>query len=291
MLSVPLPLTVNATEDQLKNHQAMLLHWFSVDSKQAINLTLNRLKEDILGQRAEIRFTSDDGENVNGLIGFSNSANSSNKLALAIHPMGLDQQFWWNEKSPLPAVRLTDRLREQGYTVISLDSRHHGERSRNGFSAKELIKRAHSNEPRLYIEAVVGTVRDYRTLLNWAKKEYMPDKVLIMGYSMGAQISLLLASYESNIDTIVSMVPPYVESPTSPVAPRIHNSRITDANVLWLAGKQDQHSTQSQTQNTFDQIGSTNKLLKWFDAGHRLPEQALDEVLNFFDSINSGAKK
>jgi len=272
--------------DQLLN-QAYLSHWFSYDSAEAINLTLTPLEEDSLGERAEIRFTSDDGQAVNGLIGFAKGKSASKKLALALHPMGIDQQFWWSEKSPLAAQKMTARLREQGYTVISLDARQHGERGRDGFGPRELIKRAHSAEPRVYIDTIIGSVRDYRIVLNWAKTEFSPDEVLVMGYSMGAQMSLLLASFEPSVNTVLAMVPPFVGSATSPVAPRIHVQRITDAKVLWLAGSNDPHSDQSQTQETFDQITSTDKTLTWFDAGHRLPPEFLDTAMSFFDSLSS----
>jgi dienelactone hydrolase len=267
--------------------QAYLSHWFSFDSTVPIELALTPMPEDEFGQRAEIRFTSDDGQAVNGMIGFPKDKASSNKLALALHPMGSDQQFWWSDKSPLAAQKMTERLRKQGYTIISLDARQHGQRGRENFGPRELIKRAHSDRPRLYIDTIIGSVRDYRIVLNWANNEFNPDHVLVMGYSMGAQISLLLASFEPRVNTVVAMVPPFVGSPTSPVAPRVHVQRITDAKVLWLAGSNDPHSERSRTQETFDQIASTNKTLTWFDAGHRLPPEFLDTALSFFDSLSS----
>lgn len=267
--------------------QAYLSHWFSYDSTEPINLALTPLAEDELGERAGIRFTSDDGQAVNGLIAFPKNTKPSSKLALALHPMGTDQQFWWSNKSPLAAQRMTSRLRAQGYTVISLDARRHGERARDGFGSRELLKRAHSAEPRLYIDTIIGSVRDYRIILNWAENEFNPNEVLVMGYSMGAQMSLLLASFEPSVSTVVAMVPPYVGSPTSPVAPRIHVTRITDARVLWLAGSNDPHSDRDQTQATFDLIASAHKRLTWFDAGHRLPPEFLDVTLSFLDALNT----
>lgn len=272
-------------------HEAYLSHWFSYDSAEQPNFDLTPLPDDHLGKRAELRFTSDDGQAVNGLIAFPKGNQPySNKLALALHPMGTDQQFWWSDKSPLLAQKLTERLREQGYTVISLDARQHGERGRENFGPRELIKRAHSAEPRLYIDTIIGSVRDYRIVLGWANNEFKPDDILVMGYSMGAQMSLLLASYEPSIQTVMAMVPPYVGSPTSPVAPRVHAHRITQAKVLWLAGTKDPHSDQLQTQQTFDQIASLDKTLKWFDAGHRLPPEFLDTASTFIESLNAESK-
>ncbi len=274
-------------EDNQAIDQAYLSYWFSYDSAEPINLVLNKLEDDQYGGRAEIRFTSDDGQIVNGLIAFPTKQGEANKLALALHPMGIDQNFWWNDKSALSAQTMTAKLREQGYTVISLDARQHGARSRDGFGPRELLKRAHSAEPRLYIDTIVGSVRDYRIVLNWAKDKYKPDEVLAMGYSMGAQMSLLLASYEPSVTSVVAMVPPYVGSSTSPVAPRKHVERISSAKVLWLAGSKDPHSNSAQTQETFNLIASSDKTLNWYDAGHRLPPEFLDTALSFFDSLTA----
>lgn len=277
----PMPETL--TKEGLD--QAYLSHWFSYDSAEPINLSLTKLEDSAFGEHAEIRFTSDDGQTVNGMIAYPKNKTTT-KLALALHPMGIDQQFWWSDKSPLDAHKMTTHLLEQGYTIISLDARQHGQRGRDGFGPRELIARAHSSEPRLYIETIIGTVRDYRIALNWAKQEFEPDQVLVMGYSMGAQMSLLLASFEPSVNTVVAMVPPYVGSDTSPVAPRIHMNKISEAKVLWLAGTKDPHSGRLQTQETFDQISSSDKVISWFDAGHRLPPEYIETALAFFDTLD-----
>lgn len=143
----------------------------------------------------------------------------------------------------------------------------------------------------MYIDTIIGSVRDYRIVLNWAQTKFSADEVLVMGYSMGAQMSLLLASLESSVNTVVVMVPPYVDAPGSPVAPRVHVQKITKAKVLWLAGSNDPHSDRKQTQETFETITSPDKALVWFDAGHRLPPEFLDTALSFFDSIEAESEQ
>lgn len=280
--------------------QAYLAHWFAYDSAEPIKLERSLLKTDDIGHIDKLRFTSDDGQTVNGMIAYGKHPNTAGrqanggvntavkKLALLLHPMGSDQTFWWRDDSPLGAHALAQHLRQQGYTVISLDARRHGERGTPAFGPRELLARAHSPQPRLYIDTIVGSVRDYRILLNWAHSEFHPTHVLAMGYSMGAQMSLLLASYESRVSAVVAMVPPYVKAATSPVAPRVHMHRVSDAKVLWLAGRNDPHSNQKQTQDTFAQIESADKELVWYDAGHRLPPEFLARVTLFINSLNVG---
>lgn len=288
VLSTVLTNTLKAKEipeTQQALGQSYLSDWFSVDSAEAIKLSLTSIEGVSKKDRVKLSFTSDDGQIVNGIVAYPSNRSNDNKLALAMHPMGTDQKFWWSEKSPLPGHELTEKLRDQGYTVITLDARRHGKRSDIDFGARELLKRAHSDEPRLYIDTIIGSVRDYRIALNWAKAELQPQEVLVMGYSMGAQMSLLLASYEPSVDTVLAMVPPYVGSPASPVAPRVHMQRITKANILWMAGTKDPHSDKQQTEETFNAISSTNKTLTWFDAGHRLPNEFVTTANSFFDSL------
>lgn len=294
VLAAALATSLNAKETpatQLNLEQSYLSHWFSVDSAEPISLSLTPIEGFSDTDRVKLSFISDDGQTVNGILAYPTNKTGSNKLALAMHPMGTDQQFWWSDKIPLPSNELTSKLRKQGYTVITLDARRHGERGDDDFGPRELLKRAHSDEPRLYIDTIIGSVRDYRIALNWAKLEFKTDEILVMGYSMGAQMSLLLASYEPSIDSVLVMVPPYVGSPTSPVSPRTHVGRINDANVLWLAGTKDPHSDQQQTKETFNKISAKNKTLTWFDAGHRLPNEFAATALSFLDSLTAGSEQ
>ncbi len=286
--------TLSAKSDELPSSQldqTYLEQWFSIDSSELDGFLESPVEDDSIGARVDLRFTSDDGHAVNGTIGFPADESAPTKLALALHPMGSDQQFWWNPESRLGTHKLTMALRKQGFTVISLDARRHGERASEGFGPRELLKRAHSAQPRLYTETIIGSVRDYRALLAWAKERFQPEQVLVMGYSMGAQMALLLASYEHDVSTVLAMVPPYVKSDTSPVAPRIHVDRITSAKVLWLAGDEDPYSNRQQTSNSFERISSAEKTLTWFDAGHRLPPESISTALSFLNSLESGDAK
>ncbi len=271
--------------------QAYVEQWFSIDTREPLKLSQSSSEETPFGSRKILRFSSDDGQAVNGTIAFPSNQASANKLALILHPMGTDQSFWWSDKSPLEAHKLTQLLLRAGYTVLSLDARAHGERSREGFGPRELLKRAHSDAPRIYIDTIIGSIRDYRIALGWATEIIKPEEVLVVGYSMGAQMSLLLSAFEPNIDHVIAMVPPFVGSPTSPVAPRQHNHRIKAAKVLWLAGINDPHSAQQDTQLAFDRIQSSKKSLVWFESGHRLPVEYLDTVANFVESLQQGGAR
>ena len=158
---------------------------------------------------------------------------------------------------------------------------------------KEILGKAHSPHRRIYNDMIVGSVRDYRLALNWIHSAHniMVKNTAAFGYSMGAQMSLLLAAYEPSIAHVVSMVPPYVGVPQSPVAPRHHVPNIKQAQVLLLAATQDQFTTQAEYQQVFDLIASPAKKVEFFDSGHRLPDSFRDVVLAYIDENMTGAEK
>ncbi|MCF6300706.1 MAG: alpha/beta fold hydrolase [Proteobacteria bacterium] len=274
--------------------QAVLSEWFSVDPKHSINMQQQLIEADELGKRFSLNFTSDDQQAVNGILampeGYDASKNPAFKLALLMHPMGSDYMLWFSQDNPIKAGSISTKLRKQGYAVLALDARRHGERKINDMSLKGLLERAHSQHRRLYNDMIIGTVRDYRLALAWAKSKWGLSgvEITVVGYSMGAQMSLLLASYEPSITHVISMVPPYIDQPGSPVAPRHHVSRIIDAKLLFLAAKQDIYSTEGQNQYVFELIGSKQKVIRYFDSGHRLPEIYLQTGMRFVDEKMAG---
>jgi len=105
---------------------------------------------------------------------------------------------------------------------------------------------------------------------------------------MGAQMSLLLASYEPKVKAVLAMVPPYVDQPDSPVAPREHTARINHASVLLLAAKNDPHTSMVQNQHLFETITSKKKNVVYFDSGHVLPDTYINEALSYIDQQSTG---
>lgn len=265
--------------------------WFSIDSKSSVELIFSSKINGLISEPSDFEFTSDDGQKVNGRLAMPAPEYSGPaKLALLLHPMGLDQSFWWNEGHSMKASTIMAELRSNGYTVITLDARKHGARAAPGVGpgevAQELIGRARSDEPRLYLDTIIGSVRDYRQVLAWAKARYQPTTTLVSGYSMGAQMSILLASYEPSIDHALIMVPPYIANENLPVTPLRRASTLTTKNLLWLAAEKDQYSTQEQTKRTFNLLASNKKDIVWFDSQHRLPIDYLESAKHFIREVS-----
>ncbi|WP_395373360.1 alpha/beta hydrolase [Marinicella sp. W31] len=269
--------------------QIVLAEWFSIDPKHDIQMQKKPVSDDALGQRFQLTFISDDQQAVNGSLVLPAKPQQVKKVALLLHPMGRSENIWWTPDNPIQGEAISTRLLQQGFALLTLDARRHGQRKLDDMGLKEMLNRAHSPHRRQYDDMIIGSVRDYRLALSWLRTElFEPTTTLVIGYSMGAQMSLLLASFENTITHVMAMVPPYVDQPASPVAPRQHVKRISDAHVLLLTAKQDPYATQQQNQYVYDLIGSVKKQLIAFDSGHLLPAEYLQQALAFIETI-SGA--
>ncbi len=286
----------SASTIELYGEQAhqVLSEWFDVDPTFDIQMQQLPLGEDHLGMKYSLTFISDDQQPVNGTLalpqGYQADSHQPYKLALLLHAMGTDQNLWFNSERSIKAGLISDHLRQSGYAVLALDARLHGSRTIKGMGPREILGKAHSPNRRIYNDMIVGTVRDYRLALQWIESTHpiVASHTAAFGYSMGAQMSLLLAAYEPSIMHVVSMVPPYVGVAESPVAPRHHVSNIKSAQILLLAATQDQYTSQAEYQQVFDLIASNNKKVKFFDSGHRLPDGFHDVVLAFIDENMGG---
>lgn len=264
----------------------VLAEWLSIDQRFPAGVTRVAVEPDAIGPRFRIEFTADDGQRVNGTLAMPATNAGVAALALALHPMGANQKIWWRENTPLFGNEITAHLRGHGFAVLALDARWHGERKEQDIGPRQIIELARSENPRPYHQMIANSVRDYRLALKWAQSQYDLDtrNVFAIGYSMGAQMTLLLASQERRVNTVLAMVPPYVDRDLSPVAPRNHVAGIEHASVKLLAARNDPYSSIDQTRQMFDAIGSSRKVLRFFDSEHLLPPSFLPEAIAFIDA-------
>jgi dienelactone hydrolase len=272
--------------------RAVLADWLSIDTRFPADATRTQIERDGLGQRFRVEFASDDGARINGTLAMPADSTAGVRLAIALHPMGADQTIWWSADNPIHADRLTEYLRRKGYAVLALDARLHGERKVGNVGAREMLGFAHGDNPRPYDRMIADSVRDHRLALLWAQRQadLESESVFVLGYSMGAQIGLLLASVEPRVTSVLAMVPPYVGRHLSPVAPRHHVGGIGSAHVQLLVARNDPHATAEQYRQVFDAIASPAKEIRFFDSGHVLPEAYLTAAYAFVDAQAAGPK-
>ena len=287
LLTAAFTARANDSDPVLKDNPVDLLEaWFAIDKRYPTDVTRRFLHDDAWGPVYHVEFLADDDAAVTGTLAMPADSVESAPLALAIHPMGMDISVWQSSENPIAAGRLADYMRDSGYAVLALDARLHGARQVENIGPREIIGFARGDNPVPYTQMIIDSVRDYRLALRWAQGEphLQAQKILVVGYSMGAQMALLLASADPSVSAVLAMVPPYVSRPASPAAPRNHVIRIDRARVLMMAARNDPYSTPEQNRQVFDTIATTSKQLLWFDSEHVLPLDYLQHALGFIAS-------
>ncbi len=183
--------------------------------------------------------------------------------------------------------RWMELLCANGYAVLAIDARGHGERSHEiGFrSVRETF-----SVPSARRDMFVGTVIDWRRGIDYL--ESRPDidasRLGLLGSSMGTMYGSILTAVEQRIDAAVFVVggmPP--QSWT--VLPEVHQAnyvgRIAPRPVLMLNGTQDVTLLPAGSKKWFELAGEPKEQL-WYEAGHGLSGQLElygDKLLEFLD--------
>ncbi|MGE6759965.1 alpha/beta hydrolase [Corallococcus interemptor] len=221
---------------------------------------------------------AEDGERIPAWVLEPEGKGTNPPVALLLHGLTRSKDDWLSDAEPTFGGALTEHLRSAGYRVYLMDARRHGARATPDAKPGALAKRAHAGEPGPYQAMISGTVRDAQVLLAkvlaHGKK---PPKVLVAGYSMGAQVGLLLASREPRITHLVTMVPPHVDPVLGDAAP-VNRMDHVHQSWLLLTANRDSFSTEEDNRKLFDAAPSKRKTRRTFDSGHALPREYLEAV-------------
>ena len=238
--------------------------------------------------RTQISYKSFDGDQVNGQISYPKSNSDKHPVLIALHAMGRSYPRWWNaEINGSPTVtqanKITQMAHENGYAVVALDARYHGSRKLADKPLQLIMGNMKSGDPEFYLDMVQSSIRDYKLLLNWLTEQpqFKGMPIHVIGYSMGAQMSLLLAAADDRIEKMIIIVPPNVDQKMEYVSPIDAAQFIKHQNVLLLSSNQDQYASQSEFSELFNTMPTKSKVQIVFDADHILPAN-YTEVLSFW---------
>lgn len=245
------------------------------------------------GHAQALRFKSFDGAPVNGRLVYpSDPAQASRPfpLLIALHAMGRSHKRWWQpDIDGRPTREQTHRITElalaQGYAVLALDARLHGERKDPQQDLRRLIRDLHlwgAREP--YERMIVDTVRDYRHALDALQGLPQLDarRVAVVGYSMGAQMALLLGGADARVQAVAALVPPHLDDKVAVVAPRSLLPGLVNKRVWLFSASDDEYASEAQSRALFDAIPSTDKQHLHFEGGHLLPARYVDALRPWF---------
>jgi len=238
--------------------------------------------QDLEGHAKALRFRSFDGAEVNGRLvypGDPAQARQAFPLLIALHAMGRSHKRWWQpdidgRPTREQTHRITEQALAQGYAVLALDARLHGERKDPAQDLRRLIRDLHlwgAREP--YERMIVDTVRDYRHALDalQALPQLDTRQVAVVGYSMGAQMALLLGGVDARVQRVAALVPPHLDEKVAAVAPRSLLPGLAGKQVWLFSASDDEYASPAQSLALFEAIPSAAKQHVRFEGGHLLP--------------------
>ena len=203
-------------------------------------------------------------------------------VALLLHAMNTDSYHWIADGAPTYGGKITDVLLKSGYRVLALDARAHGHR-KYGDSAEERMNKANNGEPKAYYEMIKNTVNDYEFLLQKVGRNFAEAKhIVAVGYSMGAQMAIMLAAENPEIDHLITMVPPHAGD-VMDVSPVKFAPKVRAKWLLFLAGK-DEYSKPEENEEIAAAI-KINVTRIDYDSGHVLPKGYVNEVEKWLKSL------
>jgi dienelactone hydrolase len=251
---------------------------YSYVSAQPVKLQLQPDEND----GYHFQYTSFDGAQVNGYMRLPESAAQHKQpvpVLIGAHAMARSQQRWWQDSyKARPTRESTDKISAmalaKGYAVVTIDARNHGERKDPEHGIVDIINNLHwwgEREP--YERMLIDTVRDHRVLLDWlsTQPQFDTSRIDIAGYSMGAQVSLLLAAVDPRIKRVAAMVPPHVNDRTAIVAPLNLMPGLTDNSVWLFSANDDEYASEKENNNLFSALPNPDKQHHQFAGGHLLP--------------------
>ena len=249
------------------------------------------------GRSVELRLQSFDGALLNGRIVYpSDPAQASRPfpVLIGLHAMGRSHMRWWQpELNGKPTIEQTHRITQmalqQGYAVVAIDARAHGQRRNLGqpHPMRVAMRDMHwFGKRQTYEQLIIDTVRDHRVLLDWLVTQPHLDakRITAAGYSMGAQGALLLAGLDARVQAVAAMVPPHLGDNVAAVAPINLVAGLSGKRVWLLTGDEDDEASPKQNQALFDAIPSQDKKHLRFESGHLLPTDYVEKLSDWFRS-------
>jgi dienelactone hydrolase len=271
-------------------------HTTTTAAPAAAAVQLGALQRITVGDTAawasDFRMPSFDGAIANGRIVYPAdpaALAAPRPVLLGLHAMGRSHGRWSEaEIKGRPTLENTHRLAEgalqRGYVVIALDAREHGDRKNadKPLTPRELLRNLHwwgEREP--YERLIVDTVKDWRVLLDWVAQQPQFDRrnIRAAGYSMGAQMALLLAGTDDRVSAVAAMVPPGLTNRVAVVAPLNVAPQLAAARVWLLSADDDEHASVDQNASLFEALPGPGKQHLRFAGGHLLPADYVDRLL------------
>lgn len=193
-----------------------------------------------------------------------------NQVVFLLHGITSSKDIWWQGSGPYSLVReYREQLLEQGYAVVAVDARFHGQRAHQGaYRSAKLL--AVEQKPHGLRDLVVNSVIDLRRVIDYlqSRPEFAQARFGSLGISLGGIHSMAFAAADSRIEfTVPIFPPPMAPAPAWPVFPMGIAQQLNTSTLLLLADKDEWYSL-DQGKALFDKIASDDKTLMILASQH-----------------------
>lgn len=184
-------------------------------------------------------------------------------------------------------------LLRQGVASLAIDLPLHGERITEGQGAawgggmwERAVDRSAFGNPLALAGAWRGAQREARHALGYlgARAEVDRERLAVVGYSMGSFLGVQVAADERAVRALVLAAggdlpegTPFARLVRTLADPLRAVRRFDGKPLLMVHGRRDPTVTAAQAQRLFD-AAMEPKELRWYDAGHYLPPEAIDDA-------------
>ncbi|WP_299329105.1 alpha/beta fold hydrolase [Parasphingopyxis sp.] len=217
----------------------------------------------------QLAYEAEDGAPVTGFFYRDAETPDDAPVALLMHGLTGSALQWLATDNRSYGDELALMLLRRGYRVAALDARAHGARPESANPIARVMA-AREGDTGAYREMITETIGDYRQLLDLMDEEAGgPTNVLVVGYSMGAQMATWLAAEDPRVTHVVTLVPPAVAN-VPEVAPLAAAPRV-DRPWLLITATDDVFATPEQNMALAEAGGEMVTQVS-FESGHRLPQ-------------------
>lgn len=187
----------------------------------------------------------------------------------------------WSSRKEHVADTIGATLLAHGIASLSIDLPLHGEREAMGAarsrSAMQLVAhwRLAQREATLALRYLA------------ARPEVDRGQIALIGYSLGAFLGVILASRERVVRAVILAAggdlpagTPFARLIRTVADPIAAVQRLGGRPLLMVHGRRDRTVTPEQAERLFAAAGEP-KTMRWWDAGHYLPEAAIDDAVRW----------
>ena len=242
---------------------------------------------------------------------YANNRRGKERYVILLHGLGGNKDYWVKPSMPyfqytknLTAIK--DSLLQEGFNVVITDAKFHGERSyelnfRNAGLLPPIRSRNVDDAESLY-DMYLSSIKEIRLITDYLEERHqVPElKFNLVGYSMGGAFSLILNGVDDRINSVVACVPP-LSRPFSEAEELGWTGEIAEkmkeisplyaathqmAPVAMLMGRTDFFIPESEARAFYDAITMDDKTLKFYESGHELPDEYIEDVIHWIRKHN-----